>query len=210
MNVRMLHRVSAVVLVVYAALHIVNHLIGMAGVEAHRVAMESLRIVYRAPLIETLLLASVVAQIATGLWLFIAGARRRKTPLAWLQAGSGLLLGSYIAVHVAAVLFGRYGLQLDTNLYYAAAGVQVPQTRGFFAPYYFIGVLSLFIHLGCALYRLRQRKRNADRSPDAWTTIGGISVAGAVIALLLVLLLAGAITPIDVPEIYLSTFDSFK
>jgi hypothetical protein len=41
-------------------------------------------------------------------------------------------------------------------------------------------------------------------------TIGGCSVVGATIALLLVLLLAGNITPIDVPENYLATFDQFK
>lgn len=210
MNLRMVHRASALVLIIYATLHIANHLIGMAGVEAHRAALESLRILYRAPPIETLLLASVVLQIVTGVWSFVAGARTRRGSIAWLQASSGLLLGCYLAVHVTAVLVGRHQLQLDTDLYYAAAGVQVPQTQGFFAPYYFVGVFSLFIHLGCALHRLRQRHRGAARSPSALKTIGGCSVVGATIALLLVLLLAGKITPIDVPENYLATFDQFK
>jgi hypothetical protein len=209
MNIRRVHRVSATVVIAYAALHIANHLVGLAGVEAHRTTMEALRHLYRAPTVEMLLLASVAVQIATGLWLFIAGVRTRKGQMAWLQATSGLLLGTFMAIHVAAVLFGRHQLQLETNLYYAAAGMHVPQTRGFFVPYYFLGVLALFVHLGCALYRLRQRRRNDAHLPSAWKTVGGAAASGAVIALLLVLLLAGAIVPINVPAAYIATFDSF-
>lgn len=209
MNIGMVHRASAMVLVTFVVMHIANHLVGLAGAEAHRTTMEALRHLYRASPVEMLLLASVAVQITTGLWLFIAGMRTRKGQVAWLQATSRLLLGTFMAIHVAAVLFGRYRLQLDTNLYYAAAGMHVPQTRGFFAPYYFLGVLALFVHLGCALYRQRQQHRNSAQMPNASKTIGGVAAAGAVIALVLVLLLAGAIVPINVPAIYIATFDSF-
>lgn len=78
MNIRTVHRVSATVVITYAALHIANHLVGLASVEAHRTAMEGLRHLYRTPPLEAMLLTSVAVQITTGIWLFIAGARIRK------------------------------------------------------------------------------------------------------------------------------------
>lgn len=208
MNVRTVHRTSAMVLATFAALHIGNHLLGLGGVAAHQAAMDGLRQVYRAPGVEALLLASVVVQAATGLWMFFGSLRTRRGLVNWLQAGSGLLLGAYLSVHVAAVLYGRHQLQLDTDFFYAAAGLHVPATRGFFGPYYFLGVLALFVHVGCALHRLRQRRLGAAAAPGAARLIGGWSAAGAVVALVLVLLLAGAITPVEVPARYLATFQA--
>lgn len=207
-NIRTVHRTSAVIVGTYAAAHVTNHLLGLGGVAMHQAVMDGLRHVYRFPLIEALLLLSVTVQVVTGLWMFFAGLRRRKGAVGWLQAVSGLLLSIFLSLHVAGIFFGRYKLHLDTNIFYAAAGMQLPTTRGFFGPYYFIGVLALFVHVGCALYRMRQRGRDPAAPPDALKVVGGWAAAGAGVALLLVLLLVGVITPVDVPAKYLATFQS--
>jgi succinate dehydrogenase/fumarate reductase cytochrome b subunit len=117
-----------------------------------------------------------------------------------LQALSGAYLAFFLLVHVAAILFGRTALKLDTNFYYAAAGFHVAPFQFFFAPYYFLAVLALFTHVGCAVYRRA-------RSPTARTLALAVPVgAGAATALLIVLSLAGMLQPVDVPAKYKATY----
>jgi hypothetical protein len=63
----------------------------------------------------------------------------------------------------------------------------------FFAPYYFLAVAALFVHIGCALRRGR-------------AVVAVFAVAGAVTAGLIVILLMGKVVPVDIPARYLATF----
>lgn len=74
-------------------------------------------------------------QAASGSWLLARRWKQRRGKVAWLQALSGAYLAFFLMVHVGAVLFGRTVLKLDTNFYYAAAGLYVPPFQFFFAPY---------------------------------------------------------------------------
>lgn len=210
MNLRSVHRYSALVVATYAVMHITNHLLGFAGTDIHLEVMAALRHVYRFRPFEFLLLAAVGIQVATGLWMFFAGLRARRGAVAWVQALSGLTLSGFLALHLTAIFYGRLQLHLDTNIFYAAAGMQLPGPRTFFGPYYFAGVLALFVHAGCALYRLRLRKAArtgaGTQTVSARKWIGLWSLAGGLVASAIVLLLAGAITPVDVPAVYLETF----
>jgi hypothetical protein len=90
-------------------------------------------------------------------------------------------------------------LGLDTNVYYAAAGLHVPPFQFYFAPYYFLAVLALFTHLGCALYwRLD--------TPRPMLAVAVPATFGAVISLLIVLALAGVYYPVHIPDSYKATF----
>lgn len=201
MNVRKLHRLSACVIAAYAVVHIANHLIGLQGVASHIAFMKAVRTVYRAAAIEWLLLAAVAVQIVTGFTAVVRGWKERQGAVAWLQAGSGAYLAYFMLNHVGAVMYGRY-LGLDTNFYYAAAGLHLTPFRYYFAPYYFFAVLALFAHAGCALYW---------QVPPASGRSGLFVVAlpasvGAVLSLAIVLAMAGFFYPVEIPDHYKATF----
>jgi hypothetical protein len=189
---RRLHRAAGAILAVFAAVHIANHLAALAGVDAHVRFMERARLVYRQPVVEAVLLTCVVLQAASGLRMVWAGRARRHGVLAWAQAASGAYVALFLAIHVGAVLAGRAG-GLDTNFYFAAAGLHVWPFVLFFAPYYFLAVAALFVHLGCAL-----RRGNA---VVALSSGAGIVVAGVIVAALM-----GQVVPVEIPAQYLQTF----
>jgi hypothetical protein len=202
MKLRMLHRTSAIVIAVFACLHIANHLASLAGIHWHIAFMAVARKLYRQPVVEILLLLCVSFQIASGLWFVVSGWRQRQGAVAWLQAISGALLALFLLVHVGAVLYGRAVLNLDTNFYFAAAGFFVPPNQYFFGPYYFVGVLALFTHLGCAAYWRFQTSPPRTRV----IAIALPMLIGAVVSALIVLSLAGKLQPVKVPDKYKATY----
>jgi len=188
--------------VAFVAVHIANHLVSLMGVHAHIAFMETARTVYRHWAIESALLFCVAFQVASGLWSVISGWRQRTGLMPWLQAASGAYLAFFLIIHVGAVLFGRAVLQLDTNFYFAAAGFHVPPYQLFFAPYYFLAVVALFTHLACAMYWQLPSASGSTRA----LMVGSTIVAGSVMALLIVLSLAGKIQPVEVPGKYKATY----
>ena len=197
-ELRRLHGMSALAITVYALVHIANHLAGLGGVDSHISFMRAARLIYRQPVVEGLLLVSVAFQIYSGITLVIHGWKKRQGLMPWLQALSGAYLALFLLNHVGAVLLGRFVLHLDTNFYYAAAGFHVPPFSFFFAPYYFLGVFALFTHLGCAAYW----QFDSNSRPARILAMVLPASVGFVIALLIVLLLAGVFYPIQIPPKY--------
>lgn len=185
---RHLHRALAVLLALFLALHLGNHLAGLAGQDSHGAVQDALRLVYRHPLVEPLLLAAVAAQVALGLALL---ARRRRLTL---QTVSGGYLALFLTVHLGAVRSAR--LQgVDTDLAFAAAGLHAPAPwPGVFAAYYGLAVLAVVAHLSVPLSR---------RSP---TLSRAALVVGTALSLTLVALLAGLVTPLTIPPALVAAF----
>lgn len=202
MTLRKLHGISALLLAAFAIAHILNHLVGLSGIEAHTAFMRSFRSVYRFPAVEAMLLAAIAFQICSGLVFLVRGWKQRRGIIPWLQAGSGAYLVFFFLNHVGAVLFGRTILGLDTNFYYAAAGFYVPPFQFFFAPYYFFAVLALFTHLGCALYWQFQ----ARHLMASLVALALPMAVGGLVALIIVLMLAGVFYPVEIPPEYKATF----
>lgn len=203
---RTLHHLGGSALALFALLHLGNHLVALTGVPAHQQALEWLRLFYRHPWVELpllLVLASQMVSGAAGAWTVLRhrGPAQRLPPRVRWQAVSGLVLGSFVLIHVAAVLTGRFLLQLDTNFHFAAAGLYTPWA-GFFAAYYFLGVTALGVHLGCAAGRHIPPVSSAFRR--AWPWLIGLS--GMALAALLVALLAGWWVPVNVPAHYLNIY----
>lgn len=195
MTLRKLHGASALLIAVFACIHIANHLAGLGGVEAHISFMRAARLVYRIPIVEVLLLLAVAFQIYSGSIFVVRGWKQRKGFMPWLQAGSGAYLIFFFLNHVGAVLFGRTVLNLDTTFYFAAAGFHVPPFQYFFAPYCFLGVSALFTHLGCAFYWQFQSQAR----PARLLAVALPPSVGFVVSLLIVLSLAGVLYPVLVP-----------
>ncbi len=200
MTLRRLHFLSAMVIAAYACVHIVNHVVGLGGVAAHVAFMDAARSVYRLPVVEAVLLACVAFQVASGLRFVVRGWKDRRGLVPWLQAASGAYLAFFLLVHVGAVLFGRGALQLDTNFHFAAAGFHVPPYAWFFAPYYLLAVLAIFVHLGCAAHW------RASSRTSRLLAVALPSSVGLVLSVLIVLSLAGALFPVDVPAAYRATY----
>lgn len=202
MPLRSLHRASALVLIAFTGLHIVNHLSSLAGVSTHLAVMNALRMVYRQPIVEVLLLGCVALQVASGLRLAVRGWKARVGRVAWLQAVSGMYLALFLLVHVSAVLLGRAMLRVDTNFFYAAAGLHVHPFAWFFAPYYGLAVSAVFAHLGCALYWLFSASRPAWAAPLLGAALG----CGVVCSGLITLSLAGAFESFVLPPEYTAPY----
>lgn len=199
---RKLHALSAVLIVAFLCLHIANHLAGLAGVAAHISFMEAIRPIYRQPVVEVVLLGGFSLQLASGMALAVRGWKRRQGVVAWLQAGSGIYLSFFVVVHVGSILFGRAVLNLNTNFYFAAAGLHVAPFHLFFAPYYFLAVAAVFTHLACAAYWHTEGRSRTARA----LALAIPSVVGVAASLLIVLSLAGALYPVDIPERYKATY----
>ena len=71
--IRTAHRASAVLLVIFLAVHLLNHVVALGGVAAHLAFMDAARLVYRSPAFEPVLLAAALIQIVTGVEQVRAG-----------------------------------------------------------------------------------------------------------------------------------------
>jgi len=202
MSLRGLHRTSAVVLGAFAIMHLANHLMSLHSVETHIAFMEVARTIYRQPAIEFALFVCVIIQCVSGLRMLVRGWSNRQGAAAWIQAVSGAYLATFLLLHVTAIVLGRVALHLDTNFYFAAAGFFVPPYQLFFIPYYFLAVVSLFTHVGCACYWWQGGRSPRLRRMSLSVMITAGCIAGGAI----VLSLAGHLQPVTVPASYLATF----
>jgi succinate dehydrogenase/fumarate reductase cytochrome b subunit len=200
---RRLHRIAAAALGIYALVHLMNHLVALGGVERHIAFMQAVRQLTRVPAFEALLLAGVALQAGSGLRLALSRRGPRRLLFDRLQVLSGAYLAFFLAVHVISVLAGRTVLGLDTNFYFAAAGLNIRPYPLFFVPYYGLAVAALFVHLACAIRRrLPAGMPLAARNRLAWAGIA----TGVVLAVLIVATFSGAFYPVELPPAYRATF----
>ena len=198
-----LHRASACVIGAYVAVHLFNHLLALRSVEAHIQFMESFRHIYRNPFVEVLLLVCVTFQVGSGIYFIKNRWGQRHGFFERIQAVSGGYLAFFLLVHVGAVLFGRAALDLDTNFYYAAAGMHVPPFQYYFVPYYFLAVVAIFGHIACAVHWLtRDNLSEAARNYFGYTVLA----VGVVASTLIVAAFAGAFYDIKIPQKYQATY----
>lgn len=148
------HGVSAAVILVFATAHLANHLAGLFGGEAHRAVMDRLRLVYRDPWVEPLLLAVVAFQAASGVVLLVRALARPRSRLETLQSVSGAYLLLFFASHLSAVL-RAHSRGRDTDWGWLAGGELLTDPwSARLVPYYFLGVIALGVHGACGLRRV--------------------------------------------------------
>ena len=161
---RKLHFYSGIILALFIAFHLLNHLVSLAGPELHIQFMDTLRQVYRFPAVEVVLLLAVVVQIFSGLRMYWPLRKAKMGFWHTLKIRTGLYLAFFFLLHVTAVLAGRTLLELDTNLYFGVAGLNSFPLLLFFVPYYGLAIFSFFGHLA-ANHRYKMRRKVMGMSP---------------------------------------------
>ncbi len=157
MKLQQAHYLSGTVIFLFVVLHLSNHVVSLISVERHIEIMEMLRPIYRNIFAEPILLLSVVVQIVSGVQLFMRKRTYTKGFYDTLQIYSGLYMAFFFVIHVSAVLIGRNILQLDTNFYFGAAGLNTFPFNLFFIPYYGLAIISFFAHIAGIHYHKVQR-----------------------------------------------------
>lgn len=200
MSIKRLHYLSGLILSIFVGLHLFNHCYGVLGIESHIEMMNVLRTFYRNIFVETILLLAVLLQILTGLKLFNA---KRKSDLGtyeMLQIWSGLYLALFFIIHVGAVLTGRYWLELDTNFYFGAAGLNYFPTSLMFVPYYFLAVLAFFAHIA-SIHFSKMQSTILGLNPRRQSQF--ILCVGVLIAFFVIYSMTQGFHGVDVPDEYL-------
>lgn len=200
--IRIAHRVSAVLLAMFLAVHLLNHVVALWGVAAHIAFMDGARLAYRSPALEPLLLAAALVQIVTGGEQVRAGWGARRGFWQRTQVTSGLYLAFFLANHTFWVLAARIGYGLDSNFYLAATFLTMSPLPFLFAPYYFLGVVALFAHVACAV-RFRVQGRTGDRVGRAFLA-SGVVLGGVIVAAFM-----GAFYDIHLPPAYRALVEPF-
>ncbi len=190
------HRTSALILLVFLAVHLLNHLMALGGVKYHIAYMDLARMIYRSPIIEPVIVLAVITQSVTGIIQLRQTWKRWPTLWHKIQIFSGLYLLFFIINHTIAIFITiRTLLNIDSNFYSAAAGLNIAPLHWFFIPYYALGVMALFAHIASYLY-FRLSYDTATRRKIAYS----ITLSGVAISTLIIAAFSGVFYEIELPE----------
>jgi hypothetical protein len=150
---RKLHLFTGMALLLFIVSHLAIHLFALAGPAAHNSALKAVQQSYRNPVVEPLLVAALLFQVALGIRLTLRRWREpNKSRWAKIQIASGLYLVYFIINHTSAALYTRHFGQLETNFWWVSGPLLHPVLKWFFHPYYTLAVLSVAAHLGAILH----------------------------------------------------------
>lgn len=199
MTLKKIHLISGSIITVFVGLHVFNHFISIYGIERHIELMHTLRLFYRNPFVEIILLSAVLVQIISGIKLFKTN---RKTAVAFfdkLHIWSGLYLAVFFIIHISAVLVGRFLLHLDTNFYFGAAGINTFPFNIFFIPYYALAILSFFAHLA-SIHSKKMKQTLAGLTPSKQALL--ILAFGCMLTVVLFYGLTNHFNGVSIPKEY--------
>ena len=199
MKATTLHRITGMIIATFVVMHLANHVMALAGPAAHIALMETLRKIYRHPVLEGILLLAVATQITTG----VVQVRRTKARQlgTWqnIQRWSGLYLVFFFAIHLSAVFAGRNILGLDTNLYFGVAGMNTFPFNLFFVPYYALAVTSFFLHIA-SIHAKKMTTLILGLTPEQQARV--IAAFGVVLTVVLLYGLTGGFRGLEIPDAY--------
>lgn len=186
-------------LLIFFTAHTINHLAIYFGAANHIDLMEALRIIYRNPVFEFILIWAIARQIYAGYRqsqkFGLIRPKGQMRVLIW----TGVYLIAFLLIHLSAVTAGRYIFNLDTNIHFGASGFRAMPAALFFYPYYFLAIFCAFAHLGGVLW-LRKRAaepENAEKLFRFWLA------TGLVISTLIIIGVSGSWQDFEIPPAYM-------
>lgn len=152
---RVAHGISAVILLLYVLFHLGNHLAGLFGPAVHAAVMDVGRTVYRATLIEPILVAAFLFQAISGLYLAWRWSAARQDGYRTFQVASGVFLSVFILGHMNSVfIYARTYLGIPTDWAFATGaptGLIHDPWNIRLVPHYALGVFFVLSHLVAGL-----------------------------------------------------------
>lgn len=152
---RVAHGISAAVISCFVLFHLANHLSGLAGPEVHAAIMKAGRAVYRAPLIEPVLVTLLLFQVVSGVRLAWRWSGFSLDAPRAFQIGSGAYLAAFIVTHLnSALISARTVHKIDTNWAWASGapdGLIHDAWNIRLLPHYALGVFFIIGHLASGL-----------------------------------------------------------
>jgi hypothetical protein len=199
---RVAHGVAAVaILGVFLGFHLVNHLAGLIGPDAHRSLMKSVHAIYGSAFVEPLLVATLLFQVASGSFLAWRHLRARTDAFRIFQIAAGVYLAFFILGHMNSVfIYARSwsAPPIVTDWSFATSeawgGLIKSGWSNRLIPHYALGVFFVVAHIGAGL-RIAMighglSKKWADR------TMLGAAAAALLLSLAIMLGLCGLRLPV--------------
>jgi hypothetical protein len=113
---RVAHGLTALIIILFVAFHLTNHLFAWKGQTAHAAIMDMGRKIYRSPLGEPILASAMLFQVVTGLMLAWRWSAQRLDFYKSFQVASGFFLSIYILGHMNSVfVFARWFMGIPTG-----------------------------------------------------------------------------------------------
>ena len=187
----LINKMSPLLLGLFVFIHILNHLMLVISIKEHISFMENFRFIYRNIYIESILLLAFLFQIIKSIKVIWHERKKRRTFFEKLIFISKIYLIYFLINHISAVLFGRIVFNLDTNIYYAIAGLYIFPYSLYFVPYYFLSIICLFFYF------------SRNKKSYSFYTINSI---GFILALVLLFALKSTFYDINVPLRYLNMY----
>ena len=186
---RVAHGLTAAILCLYVLFHLTNHLFGLVGPNAHASVMKIGRVVYRSSIGELLLVAAMLFQISTGVYLAWRWSAAPQGFHRTYQVASGAYLSLFILGHMNSVfIYARSVLGMPTDWNFAIgapAGLIHDGWNIRLLPHYALGVFFVLSHIASGL-RVVLIAHGVDRFnvDRLWTRCVAISivVAAAIIS----------------------------
>lgn len=186
---RVVHGLTAAILVLYVLFHVTNHLFGLVGPHAHAAVMKVGRIVYRSRVGEPLLVAAMLFQVGTGLYLAWRWSATAQGFHRTYQVASGAYLSLYIVGHMNSVfIYARRFLRIPTDWNFAIGaptGLIHDAWNIRLLPHYALGVFFVLSHIASGLRVVLIAHGVAPRHADRlWSVSVALSAAisGAIMA----------------------------
>jgi hypothetical protein len=192
--IRVAHGFSALAIVtIFLGLHLTNHLTGLIGPDTHAQFMKVVRTLYRAKLVEPVLVLLLFFQVGTGLYFAFRYMAKPMDAFRAFQVASGMYLVFYVIGHMDSVfILGRTFLGIETGWDFAT-GAPVGLIKGArnirLLPHYGLGVFFVIAHLSCGL-RIVLLAHGVSKPIADRVMIGG-AIAGALIATAIMLGMCG-------------------
>lgn len=150
-RLRVAHGICGALAALYVVFHISNHLFGLISPESHAAVMDIGRTVYRATLIEPLLVAVMLFQIVSGLRLVWTWSVASTDRYQMFQIASGVFMSMFILGHMNSVfIYARSWLNIPTDWAFATGlptGLIHDVWNIRLLPHYALGVFFVLAHL---------------------------------------------------------------
>ncbi|MGD9800207.1 MAG: hypothetical protein AB7F91_00830 [Parvularculaceae bacterium] len=145
-----LHRASALVLSVFLAAHIGNHIVGVFGLETYFRYLTAVRQVYRHPIGEPILIGLIIIQMITGLAITVSAFQRRERRklLSWIEIVAAWMFFVFITIHLASIAVTRFYFDMETDFLWVATMMRPSPLQPYIIAFHFLGIVVVTTHMG--------------------------------------------------------------